>query len=55
MTASIDFRATYATPAPAANKPLEYKPTPAELKDAAWAQAQLRFDAAVRSLRERGE
>jgi len=51
----IDFRAAYATQPPAADKPLDFDLTPAERDAAAQAQAQLRFEAAVRSLRERGE
>jgi hypothetical protein len=55
MTNCIDFRAAYATQTTPSDKPLEYNPTPEERDVAAQAQAQLRFDAAVRSLRERGE
>lgn len=46
----IDFRDAYAKPIPAG--PIDFDLTPAERERAAMDQAQLRFDAAVRSLRE---
>lgn len=44
MTACIDFRATYATPIPA-DGALPFELTAQEREAAAFAQAQLRFDA----------
>lgn len=49
----IDFRDAYAKPIPAG--PIDFDLTPAERERAAMDQAQLRFDAAVRSLREAGK
>lgn len=46
----IDFRDAYAAPIPAG--PIDFDLTPAERERAAMDQAQLRFDAVVRSLRE---
>ena len=46
----IDFRDAYAAPIPAG--PIDMDLTPAERERAAMDQAQLRFDAAVRSSRE---
>ena len=46
----IDFRESYAAPIPAGSIDMDL--TPAERERAAMDQAQLRFDAVVRSLRE---
>jgi hypothetical protein len=50
---NIDFRDAYAAPLP--DGPIDLDLTPAEREQAAMDQAQLRFDAVVRSLRERGK